>query len=527
MSTPPVAKRVPTTREHHGDVVTDPYEWLRAKEDPEVLAHLEAENAYTEDQLSSLEPLRTRIFDEISSRIQQTDLSVPLREGAWWYYTRSVEGKQYGISCRAPIADAEDWDPPVLEPGTPVEGEQVLLDSNVEAEGHDFFSLGTFDVSADGRLLAYATDVVGDERYTLRIRDLETGVDRPDEVRGTAPGAVLSPDGAHVFYTTVDESWRPDTVWRHSIGGDSEDVVVFREPDERFWVGIGISRSRRYLTLELDSKITSEVWLLPADDPTGEFRVVWPRREGVEYSVSHAVLGGDDRLLILHNDGATNFELVSVAAADPQGPREVVLPADPETRLEGVSSFAGHVAVAFRRRGLARVGLLALPGLTAPDSENPGPLRELPFDEPLFTAHLAGNPEWDQPTLRLGYGSFVTPATVFDYDVESGALRLRKRQPVLGGYDPTDYEQRRVWAPAADGALVPVSLVARREVFDRPPTAGPPPVLLYGYGSYEASMDPSFSPRGCPFSTAACSTPSRTCAAAASSAGSGTSRAGC
>ncbi|WP_210478914.1 S9 family peptidase [Naasia sp. SYSU D00948] len=494
MSRAPVAKRVPVIREHHGHAFADPYEWLRAKDDPEVIAHLEAENAHTEDQLSALEPLRERIFEEIKSRVLQTDLSVPVREGDWWYYTRSVEGKQYGISCRAPVADPADWTPPVLEPGTEVPGEQVLLDSNREAEGHDFFSLGSFDVSSDGRLLAYATDTVGDERYTLRIRHLETGRDLPDVVTGTAPGAVLSVDGRHVFYTTVDESWRPDTVWRHDVGAAGEDTVVFSEPDERYWVGVGLTRSRRYLLIELESKITSEVHLLPADDPTGEFRVVWPRREGVEYSVSHAVLGGEDRLLILHNDGARNFELVSVPAEEPESHREVVLPHDPEVRLEGVTSFARHVAVAFRRGGLARIGLLALPGLMAPDVPGTGLLREIGFDEPLFTASLAGNPEWEQPTLRIGYGSFVTPSTVFDYDVASGFLHLRKRQPVLGGYDPTDYEQRRVWAPAEDGALVPISLVARREVFDRPAAAGPPPVLLYGYGSYEASIDPAFSP---------------------------------
>jgi oligopeptidase B len=494
VSVPPVAKRVPTSRSHHGDTVVDDYEWLRNKDDPEVLAHLEAENAYTEESLAGLEPLRERIFEEIKGRVRQTDLSVPSREGAWWYYTRSEEGKQYGIACRAPVTTPDDWTPPTLEPGVPVEGEQVLLDSNLEAEGHDFFSLGSFDVSADGRLLAYAVDLVGHERYTLRLRDLETGADLPDVIEDTAPGALLSLDARHIFYTTVDEAWRPDTVWRHDVGAGGEDTAVFHEPDERFWVGVGMSRSRRFLTIELDSKVTSEAWLLPADQPTGEFRVVWPRREGVEYSISHAVLEGEDRLLILHNDGATNFELVSVPAADPQGERAVVLAHDPQTRLEDVSSFEHHVAVSFRRAGLARVGLLALPGLAAPSSVGPGLLHEIDFDEPLFTAHLGANPEWSQPTLRLGYGSFVTPSTVFDFDVRTGRLRLLKRQEVLGGYDPTDYDQRRVWARAEDGAMVPISLVARREAFDRPETAGPPPVLLYGYGSYEASMDPSFSP---------------------------------
>ncbi|HEY8589937.1 MAG TPA: S9 family peptidase [Naasia sp.] len=491
---PPVAKRVPLPRTHHGDTVVDDYEWLRDKSDPEVIAHLEAENAYTEEQLAGLGDLRERIFEEIKSRVQQTDLSVPTREGAWWYYSRTQEGKQYGFACRAPVADPADWTPPVIEAGTTVPGEQVLLDSNAEAEGHEFFSLGSFDVSADGTLLVYAVDVVGDERYTLRVRDLTTGEDLPDVVEGTAPGAVLAPDGRTVYYTTVDEAWRPDTVWRHSIGGTGEDEVVFREPDERFWLGIGLTRSRRFLLLELESKVTSEIHLLDTGAPEAGFRVVWPRRPGVEYSVSHAVLDGEDRLLVLHNDGAQNFELVSVGLDDPTGDREVLLAHDPDVRLEHVSSFARHVAVSFRRAGLARIGLLDVGGLTAPDGIAEGPLREIDFDEPLFTAGLGSNPEWEQPTLRIGFGSFVTPSTVYDVEVATGELRFRKRQPVLGGYDPTDYEQRRVWATASDGARIPVSLVARREVFDRPSTAGPTPVLLYGYGAYEASMDPSFSP---------------------------------
>jgi len=491
--TPPVAKRVPLVRTHHGDTVVDEYEWLRAKDDPEVVAHLEAENAYTEDALGGLAELRERIFTEISGRIQQTDLSVPTREGAWWYFVRSVEGQQYGIACRAPIADPADWSPPVVEPGGTLPGEEVLLDSNAEAEGHDFYSLGSFDVSPDGALLVFATDTRGDERYTLRIRNLTTGEDLPDVVEDTSPGALIDPTGRFVFYTTVDDSWRPDTVWRHEIGGTGDDVRVLTEPDERFWVGVGLTRSKRYLVIELGSKITSEAWLLPTEDPTGEFRVVWPRREGIEYSIAHAVQNGEDRLLILHNDGAPDFQLVSVPADRPDAEPEVVVPHEEGTRLEDVATFARHIAIGFRRGGLPRVGLLALPGFAAPESAGAGPIREIDFDEPLFSAGLGSNPEWEQPTLRLGFGSFVTPSTVFDYDLESGSLRLLKRQPVLGGYDPTDYDQRRVWARASDGTLVPVSLVARRELFDRPDTAGPPPVLLYGYGSYEASMDPSFS----------------------------------
>ncbi|MFD1712911.1 S9 family peptidase [Amnibacterium flavum] len=479
----PIARRVPTTRLHHGDEFVDQYEWLRDKEDPEVVAHLEAENAFTEASLDHLATLRETIFDEIKSRVQETDLSVPTRQGSWWYYSRSEEGKQYGISCRVAALSHDDWTPPVIEPGAAQEGEQILLDSNAQAEGHEFFSLGSFDVSTDGTLLVYATDTVGDERYELRVRDLITGEDLDDVIPGTLPGALITPDGRYVFYTTPDEAWRPDTVWRHEIGTPvSDDVAVFTEPDERYWVGVGLTRSQRYLVIEVGSKITSESRIVSADDPTGEFELVWPRREGVEYDISHTIDDGEDRLLILHNDGALNFELVSVSVADPQGERRVVLPASDEVRLESVDTFSSFTAVSYRREGMTRLATLAADGL-----------KEIDFDEPLFTAGLGGNPEWTQPTLRLHFGSFVTPATVFDYVVAQDHLTVLKRQAVLGGYDPTDYDQRRVWATAPDGARIPISMVAREGQLDRPSTQGPPPVLLYGYGSYEASIDPSFS----------------------------------
>jgi len=480
---PPIAKRLPIERRHHGDVVVDQYEWLRDKNDAEVIAHLEAENRYTDRALAHLADLRENLFEEIKGRVQETDLSVPTRQGSWWYYSRSEEGKQYGISCRAPIDDPEDWTPPDIQTQATVAGEQVLLNANLEADGHDFFSLGTFDVSPDGSLLAYAVDVVGDERYTLKLRDLLTGDDLPDTIEGTLPGAVLSPDGRYLFYSTPDEAWRPDTIWRHEIGtATADDVKVFTEPDERFWIGAGVTRSQRYIVIEVGSKVTSEWHILDANDPTGDFQVVWPRREGVEYEVTHAVRGGEDRLLVLHNDGAQNFELVEVDALDPQGERHVLIEGSDSVRLEGVDSFASFTAVSFRRDGLTRVAMLTETGL-----------REIEFDEPLYTVATAGNPEWEQPTLRLSYASFITPATVFDYLVGDDRLLLLKRQPVLGGYDPADYEERRVWADAPDGARVPVSLVARRERFDRTATQGPPPFLLYGYGSYEASIDPTFS----------------------------------
>ncbi|MCS5733943.1 S9 family peptidase [Herbiconiux daphne] len=488
---PPVARKVPTERVHHGDVVVDHFEWLRDKDDPEVIAYLEAENAYTDAATEHLAALRERLFDEIKSRTLETDLSVPVRDGRYWYYTRTAEGSQYGVHCRAPITGDDDWTPPDLAPGTEVPGEQVVLDDNVQADGHEFYSLGSFDVSPDGNLLAYAVDTLGDERYTLRIRDLRTGDDLPDIVADTFPGAVFSGDGASIYYPTVDDAWRPDTIWRHEVGTESSaDQSVFTEPDERFWVGVGLTRSKKYLEIAVGSKITSEVHLLDTTDPDASFEVVWPRREGVEYSVEHAVVGGVDTLLILHNDGAENFELL---AADPSRPADragwtTVLAHDPAVRLEDVEAFAGHLTLDYRRDGLTRIGVLRLdPSSTSIDGSG---FVEVAFDEPLFSVGTSGNPEWLQPTIRYGYTSFVTPSSVFDYDVSTGTSTLLKQQPVLGGYDPADYEQRREWATAAGGTRVPISVVARRGVLD---AGSPAPLLLYGYGSYEASIDPSFS----------------------------------
>ncbi|MDF2442680.1 MAG: hypothetical protein JWR01_883 [Subtercola sp.] len=504
---PPVAPKIPTERTHHGDTVIDHYEWLRAKDDQKVLAHLTAENAWAEQQTAHLEPMRQAVFDEIKARTLETDLSVPVRCGDWWYYTRTVEGSQYGIHARAPIAATDDWTPPRLEPGVAVPGEVVVLDDNVEAAGTDFYSLGSFDTSADGRLLAYAVDTVGDERYTLRIRDLDTGENLPDVVENTAPGATFTPDGRFVFYPTVDDAWRPDTIWRHRVGSDEADVVVFTEPDERYWLGIGLTRSEKYLQLDLGSSITSETHLLDTADPEGEFAVVWPRVEGVEYSVEHAVVpgagegagnrsgtGSADRLLLTHNANGENFELLEVAPDAPldQSRWRTVLAASDDVRLESVDAFATHLSLEYRRDALTRVAVIRLDAANAAAGLLPGygPLEELPFTEPLFAVGTGGNPEWTQPTLRVGFTSFITPSTVYDYVLATGELRQLKQQPVLGGYDSSAYVQRREWAEADDGTLVPISLVERRDLV-HPGT--PAPLVLYGYGSYEASIDPSFS----------------------------------
>lgn len=482
VTTAPIADRRPFVRTHHGDAVDDPYEWLREKESPEVLAHLEAENAFTDAETAHLAPLRERLFQEIKGRVQETDLSVPTRRGDWWYYSRTEEGSQYGIHCRA-AALPDDWTPPTLEPGVPVPGEVVLLDANVEAEGHEFFSIGAFDTSDDATKLLWATDFEGDELYTVRVRDLVTGQTLADEIPDTG-GAFFTPDGLSILYTTRDEAWRPDTLWLHRIGTPvAEDVKLFHEPDERYWLGAGITRSRRYLIIGVGSSITSEEYLVDLNsDLTAEPQIVWPRRDGVEYSIEHAVVGGEDRLFILHNDEALDFELISVAASDPQGARHVVIAHEPGRRLLGMDAFRDFASVEYRSEGLERVGLL---------DYSTDAIEELSFDEPLFSAGVSGNPEWHSPFLRLGYGSFVTPGTVYDLDLETKELVLRKQQPVLGGYDPSEYGQERAWATASDGTQVPISLVWKRSF--GAPGDEPRALHLYGYGSYEHSIDPGFS----------------------------------
>jgi oligopeptidase B len=481
MSLPPVAKKEPLVRSHHGDDVVDDYEWLRDKDSPDTIAYLEAENAYADEQTAHLAELRQTIFDEIKDRTEETDLSVPSRHGDWWYYARTLEGKQYGLRCRCPIEDKDDWTPPELDAHSDIPGEQILLDSNVEAEGHEFFSLGAFTISVDGNWLAYSTDTRGDERYTIRFRDLRTGDILDDEITGASHGATFSLTGSHVFYSTVDEAWRPNQIWRHTIGSADDDVLVYEETDERFFAGVGSTQSDKYLVIGLSSKITSEVHVLDAADPEGEFRVVLPRTDGVEYTLEHAVIAGEDVFLVIHNDKAPNFELISVPVDDPTD-RTIVIPGSEDTRLDDIDVFARQILVSFRRDALARVGIIRL------TDDGLGPLTEIDFGEELFTSGVGGNAEWDQPLVRLGYGSFVTPGTVYDYVVETGELIVRKQAVVLGDFNADDYEQHRSWATAPDGTLVPMSIVCRKGT----PRDGTAPALIYGYGSYEASMDPGF-----------------------------------
>jgi oligopeptidase B len=475
-ATPPIAKTVPHERVFHDDRVVDEYAWLADKDDPDTIAYLKAENAYTEEATAHLAALRETVFNEIKSRTQETDLSVPARKGTHWYYTRTVEGQQYGIHCRV-TAEPDATEPPATGDGSPLPGEEILLDGNALAEGHDFFSLGTFDVSPDGHWLAYSTDFAGDERFELHIKDLRTGEVLADTIPGTFYGTAWSTDASVLFYLTVDEVWRPYRVWRHVVGTDpGQDAVVFEETDERFWASVELTRSEAYILIDSASKITSEVRAIPAGTPLAEPVTIAPRRQGVEYSVEHQ----GDRFLILHNDGALDFALAWTPCASP-GEWTTLIEHSPGTRLLGVDAFESYLVVSLRSEGLT--GLRVLPG----NGEAAG--YPIEFPEPLYTVGSDNNPEHRTELLRLHYTSLVTPDSVYDCDLASGALTLRKQKPVLGGYDPGDYEQHREWILADDGTRVPVSLVCKRGT----PRDGSAPLLLYGYGSYEASMDPWFS----------------------------------
>ncbi len=475
---PPAAKQVPSERTYHGDTVIDEYAWLAVKDDPDTIAYLQAENAYTEAATAGLDPMRDQIFAEIKARTQESDLSVPVRKGGWWHYARTVEGQQYAVYCRREVRPGE-LIPPIPADGEPLEGEEVLLDANELAAGHDFFNLGAFQPSPDQRWLAYSTDFTGNERFTIQIKDLATGGLLPDEIPDTYAGCAWSLDGSTLFYVTVDAAWRPYRVWRHRIGTPaSQDTIVFEEADERFHVYVSLTRSERYLLIRSASVLTSEVWLLDATTPDGGFTVVAPRRHGVDYDVTHA----GDQLFILHNDGAENFEIATAPVTDPADWTPLVAHRA-DTRLLGLDAFADFTVVHFRRDGLTGLRILRRDGE-----------YEIAFGEPVYRVGPGPNAEFQATRYRLSYTSLITPGSVYDCDMATGELTLLKRQPVLPSpagvpYRPGDYEEYREWAVADDGTRVPISLVCRKGT----PRDGTAPCLLYGYGSYELSRDPSFS----------------------------------
>ncbi|MEV4807450.1 S9 family peptidase [Nonomuraea sp. NPDC049421] len=481
-NTPPVAKKIPTERTHHGDTVIDEYAWLSNKDDPDTTAYLEAENDFLKKETAHLADLQEQVFQEIKGRTQETDLSVPSRKGSWWYFSRTEEGKQYPVSCRVP-ADSET--PPEITTGERLDQEQVVLDGNELAGDSPFFSVGTSSISPDGKMLAFSTDFTGNERFTLKFKNLETGEILPDEVTDIFYGGAWSADASAFFYTRVDDAWRPYQVYRHTLG-TQEDVLVYEESDERYWVGIGLTRSEQYLVLGAGSKITSEVRILDANDPGGEFKLVRPRKTGVEYGVEHA----GDFFYVLHNENAANFEL-STSPLDDPGTWTPLIPHRTDTRLLEIDAFSDHAVVHFRRDGLTGLRVLPYPAAGGDWRERVEAAErnayEIDFPEPLYDVGPAGNAQFTTRRLRLGYTSMVTPASVYDYDLDTHDLILLKQRPVLGGFDAADYEQVREWATAEDGTKIPISLVKRKD------TETPAPTVLYGYGSYETSIDPGFS----------------------------------
>ncbi|PNI07264.1 oligopeptidase B [Arthrobacter sp. AFG7.2] len=497
--TPPAAKKIPTERVHHGDTFLDNYEWLRDKESAEVVEHLKAENAYQEAVTAHQEPLREAIFQEIKGRTQETDLSVPHRKDGWWYFSRSAEGKEYGIQCRVRAADTEDkiadWTPPAVQAGVEIPGEEILLDGNVEAEGKPFFSVGGSAVTVDGNLYAYAVDNSGDERFTLRIKDLRTGEMLPDVIENIFYGVAFSPDGTRIFYTVVDDSWRPYQVKAHTLGTPvGEDVVVYQEDDAAMWLGFELSSDRRHLVLGIGCSEYSETRLLRFDDPAQELITVISRNERVLYEAEPFLLEGEERILLTHNRGAINSMVSLVEPAELAKPLSAqnwitVVGHSDDVRINGAGVTSTHLIVSIRKDTIERVQVIGLAGLGTRRQEAP---VEPAFDEELYTAGVGGS-DYEAPVIRLGYTSYFTPSRIYDFllptpERPTGELLLRKESPVLGGYDGSDYVATREWATAADGTRIPLSVLRHKAVKQDSTAAG----LVYGYGSYEMSMDPGF-----------------------------------
>ena len=465
---PPIATRRPHRLERHGDVRVDEYYWLRDRDDPEVRAYLEAENAYLEDRLRHVRELRERLFEEIKRRIPQTDVSAPYRDGTHRYYWRYEDGRQYRIHCRSP-----------LDAG----GEQIILDVNALAEGHEFCDAAILDVSPDERLLAYAVDTVGRRRYAIRFRDLAAGADLPDVLPDVVCEAVWANDNRTLFYTRQDPvTLRPFQVLRHTLGRDvATDELVYEEGDETFSCGVGKSRSKRYVLIGSHHTLASEYRYADADRPHGGCEVFLPRERGHEYQIDHY----RGRFYIRSNAAARNFRLLETPddRTARQHWRELV-PHRGDVLLEAFELFSDHLVVQERRDGLVRLRVQSWDGAGGHD---------VAFDEPAYDAFIdPHNRVADTQVLRFRYSSLSTPASTFDYDMRTRERTLVKRDEVLGGFDPARYRTERLHAVAADGTRVPISLVARHDT----PRDGTSPLLLYGYGAYGISMDAGFrSPR--------------------------------
>jgi oligopeptidase B len=494
----PTAQKRPHDITRHGDTRIDPYYWLMDRDDPEVISHLESENVFLSEQLAHLEPLRDELFADIKSHVEETDTSVPVKKGSWWYFDRTKEGLSYSMSCRAPLSP-DTLEPPAISADSTLVGEQVILDENLEAEGHEFCSVGVLNVSPNEQWVAVGVDFSGYERHTLTVRPLNGQPALDDVIENVYYGFTWANDSRHFFYTTVDDSMRPYRVWRHEIGtAASSDVVIYEESDQQFSLSVARSRDDAVIVVMIGSKTTSEIRYLSADRPTDPLEILEARRTGIEYDAEHwHDENGRGWWLKLTNDDATDFRLLARANDDAQW-RELIAHR-PGTRLDGVDAFATFLAISERFEGSATVRLVSLLGATDPfgsDLITRSQLVRTHVDP--STVVVEANPEFDTTYLRVVMTSLVTPRTVTDYYVATGTSAIRKRQIVKGDYREDDYVTSRLWFAASDGTKIPVSLVARRDLVDvddhgRMAPRAPTPLVLYGYGSYEISIDPTFS----------------------------------
>ena len=462
--TPPTAAKNPQQLVKHGDKRIDPYYWLNQSDNSEVIDYLNAENNYTEKKMQHTQKLQQSLYDEILSRIKETDLSVPYRLKDYYYYFRTEEGKDYSIFCRKYRSlDA---------------AEEILLDENKLAAGEEFFSLGVASISPNQKILAYSTDTTGAEKYTLFFLDLATQKLYSETIADTYYSFAWGNDNQTVFYTKVDSTNRPYQLWRHTLGEDpSGDVLVYQEDDEAFYLSIGKTRSRAYILLDLGSKITSEVHYLDANNPQGEFNLFQPRQTAIEYSIEHH----SDRFYIVTNEDAINFKLMSTPVdLRDKSNWKTEIPHREEVMLEGIDAFADYLVIYERRNGLptARIQTLAT-----------GEIAQLDFPESAYSFAGGNNPEFNTTKFRFGYSSMITPSSVFDYDLETGERELKKETEVLGGYDRTLYASERLHATAADGTQIPISLVYKKGL----ERDGNNPLWLTGYGSYGYAYPVTFS----------------------------------